>query len=84
LKKAGIRVVKHFDFLDHHNYQQADIDRISKQMKRLNVETLITTEKDMIKLADLEFNGIKIYTVKVLFVLEEEGTIKLLDLIQNI
>ena len=53
-------------------------------MKRLNVETLITTEKDMIKLADLEFNGIKIYTVKVLFVLEEEGTIKLLDLIQNI
>jgi tetraacyldisaccharide 4'-kinase len=84
LKKAGITVVEHFDFLDHHNYQQSDIDRISKQMKRLNVETLITTEKDMIKLADLEFNGIKIYTVKVLFVLEEEGTIKLLDLIQNI
>jgi len=53
-------------------------------MKRLNVETLITTEKDMIKLADLELNGIKIYTVKVLFVLEEKGTIKLLDLIQNI
>jgi tetraacyldisaccharide 4'-kinase len=84
LKQTGITVVEHFDFLDHHNYQQSDIDRISKQMKRLNVETLITTEKDMIKLADLEFNGIKIYTVKVLFVLEEKGTIKLLDLIQNI
>jgi len=84
LKQAGIMVVKHFDFLDHHNYQQSDLDKIFKQMKKLNVETLITTEKDMIKLTHLKLNGIKIYTVKVSFVLEEKGAKKLLDIIQKL
>ena len=81
LEQSEIEIVKKFNFVDHHSYKQSDIDKIARQAQRLNTEIIITTEKDMIKLASLKFEGIKIYSIKVSFSLMANDTKKLLKLI---
>ena len=81
LKQLNIEIVDHYDFDDHYNYRQADLERVAKHIKSLDVSVVITTEKDMIKLAPLDLLGIKIYSVKVSFCMEKNDEKKLLELI---
>ena len=81
LKQLNVEVVDHFDFVDHHRYKQSDLERLAKQVKRLNVKIVITTEKDMIKLASLDLLRLKIYSVRVSFCMEKKDMKKLLELI---
>jgi len=50
----GAKVLKSFRFADHHNYTQADILHIIKEAKENNLEAVITTQKDAIKIRELE------------------------------
>jgi tetraacyldisaccharide 4'-kinase len=43
-------VVKHFRFEDHHAYSSEDIQRIQHSATELQVDSILTTEKDMVKL----------------------------------
>jgi len=52
LDTLGTEVEKHFSFIDHHAYTRADVDRISKSCIDLRIATLITTEKDSVKLKE--------------------------------
>jgi len=52
----GIEVAKYFRFPDHHDYTQADILRIIGEAKENNLQAIITTQKDAIKVREL---GIK-------------------------
>ena len=81
LKQLDVEIVDHFDFVDHYSYRQSDIEKLAKHIKSLNVKAILTTEKDMIKLAPLDLLGIKIYSVKVSFCMDKNDTEKLLDLI---
>jgi len=51
-KEAGrlFEVVKHFCFEDHHAYSRLDIDRIQQSASELQIDSILTTEKDMVKL----------------------------------
>ncbi len=51
-KEAGrlYEVVKHFCFEDHHAYSRPDIDRIQQSASELQIDSILTTEKDMVKL----------------------------------
>jgi len=44
------QVVKHFRFGDHHAYSMEDIKRIHHSADEFQVDTILTTEKDMVKL----------------------------------
>ncbi|MDJ1468327.1 tetraacyldisaccharide 4'-kinase [Xanthocytophaga flava] len=44
----------HLDFKDHHNYTQADITTIQAACQKAGVSTVLTTEKDFVKLSQLE------------------------------
>lgn len=46
-------VIKTIDFDDHHNYTQGDIDELQQICKDLDINSLITTEKDAAKIVDL-------------------------------
>ena len=81
LKQLDVEIVDHFDFVDHYSYRQSDIEKLAKDIKSLNVKAILTTEKDMIKLAPLDLLGMKIYTVKVSFCMDKNDTEKLLELI---
>ncbi len=43
-------VVRHFRFEDHHVYSKEDIQRIHQSANELNASSILTTEKDMVKL----------------------------------
>lgn len=46
----GIDICKHFQFKDHYIYSERDIRRILKYASSMNIDTIITTEKDFYKL----------------------------------
>jgi tetraacyldisaccharide 4'-kinase len=54
LASRGAKVVKFKEFRDHYIYKQKDIDIIVKEASGL---TIITTEKDMVKLSNLKLPG---------------------------
>ena len=83
IEDFGINVIKHFDFADHHSFKQSEVDQISSQMERLDSEIIITTEKDMVKIANLEVGLLKVYSIDVSFNLPEKDKKTLLKLIQN-
>lgn len=56
-------IVKTVDFDDHHNYTQADVDKLQHICVDLDVKKLITTEKDAGKCSSLGFY-LSVYALK--------------------
>ena len=54
LRQEGYEPVFTRAFADHHNYNQADLNRLTKEAKDHGASGLITTAKDALKLASLE------------------------------
>lgn len=48
--RLGLRINKHFIFRDHHAYAEKDIASVEDYCGKNNINTLITTEKDAVKL----------------------------------
>lgn len=51
----GMNIGLSFRFLDHHYYTQQDLDRIIKESQIKNIDTVITTEKDAVRLDTKSF-----------------------------
>lgn len=56
--------VETVDFDDHHSYSQNDADELVRICACNNVKTLVTTEKDAVKLKGLDFKDIRIFALK--------------------
>jgi len=56
-------VVKTIDFDDHHNYTQADINKLQQICTNSDVQKLVTTEKDGGKCSNLNFY-LSVYALK--------------------
>jgi tetraacyldisaccharide 4'-kinase len=56
LRQQGYTPVFTRAFADHHNYDQADLNRLIKEVKDHGARGLITTAKDALKLASLEID----------------------------
>jgi tetraacyldisaccharide 4'-kinase len=61
----GIKVIKSFKFPDHYDYTRADILRIVKEAKENNLEVIITTPKDAVKVRELVIQGIAILVLEI-------------------
>ena len=61
----GIKVAKSFRFPDHHDYTQADILRMVREAKENNLEAIITTPKDAVKIRELEVKGTGILVLEI-------------------
>ncbi len=57
VSSLGIKITKLFRFADHHDYTQADIDRIIKAARQMNLDAIITTRKDAVKIRELQIRG---------------------------
>ena len=80
LLKENVNILYHFKFRDHHNYDQADINNIAKASKTMNALSIVTTEKDYVKLKKLDISKIdlKFFIVKSNFYLNKQSTQKIL------
>jgi tetraacyldisaccharide 4'-kinase len=51
ISSLGINISAFFKFPDHYNYTTQDIDNITQTAKEKNIDTIITTEKDMVRVS---------------------------------
>lgn len=68
----GARIVSDTRFPDHHQYHKGDIEEIVRTCRKKNVDTILTTEKDLIRLPLGEFaSEIKILILKIKLVITQ-------------
>jgi len=53
IEKSGAEVSKEFIFPDHHLYEQDALNHITRESKAKNIDFIVTTEKDAVKLKKL-------------------------------
>lgn len=77
VKSNGINIGLSFRFRDHHNYTQKDLDKICKDSQAKAIDTIITTEKDAVRLYSLlatRFSlPIFVLRIKLAITKDEEG-----------
>lgn len=78
LKEQGFKVIKTFDFPDHHFYNKKELENILAEAQKLNAE-VYTTSKDFVKIPHSLQNDIKVLEVAVVW----EKPEKLLEFIKN-
>ncbi|MDD5130185.1 MAG: tetraacyldisaccharide 4'-kinase [Candidatus Omnitrophica bacterium] len=61
----GVKVAKFHKFPDHYDYAPADILQIAKEAKENNLDTVITTQKDAVKIRDLGIKGLEILVLEI-------------------
>jgi tetraacyldisaccharide 4'-kinase len=70
LKKCGMKVIKEAVFPDHHRYTKEDLVSIEKYGK--GVDWVVTTEKDLVRLAHFEIGRLPIRALRIDMKLWEE------------
>jgi len=67
IKNLGAKVGLSFRFRDHHNYTRKDLERIAKDSKARNIDTVVTTQKDATKVSALETEdlGLQILSLQI-------------------
>jgi len=60
LARSGCKVINEFIFPDHHPFTQAELDLIRRRAQTLGVDTVITTEKDAVRIEGLDPGGLEI------------------------
>ena len=65
IKNSGINFLHHFAFPDHHNFKfEKDIQPIINKSIKNNIDAILTTEKDYVKLQNLSLFKIDFYYAK--------------------
>mgnify|MGYP001564600727 CR=1 FL=1 len=52
LRAYSIKSLKTFEFMDHHRYSREDMENIAQFCRESNIETVMTTQKDAVKVMD--------------------------------
>jgi len=50
LRSLGLEVIGQRSYADHHRYDEGDIERLERELRRSRADLLITTEKDLMRL----------------------------------
>ena len=74
MNNYGLKILEDLEYPDHYAYKNSDIDKIIKRAKDLNCK-IITTEKDYLRLNNINKNQIK-YLKSELEIIDEEKFIK--------
>ena len=70
LKNEGLKIINNLEFPDHYQYTVSDINKIVKKAKNLNCK-IITTEKDYLRLENLNISEIKVVKSSIKIINEE-------------
>lgn len=85
--KLGLKFKKHFIFRDHHWYRKKDLEDIENFCRKNEIDTIIITEKDAIKLqaGDCHLSAVKllVLSIKLEIIENEQGFFNRLFWIYN-
>ncbi|MFA4853932.1 MAG: tetraacyldisaccharide 4'-kinase [Candidatus Omnitrophota bacterium] len=65
LSLLGINIKLLFRFSDHHDYTQRELDGIVKAAQEKKMDAIITTQKDAVKIRQLETAGLAIFVLDI-------------------
>jgi tetraacyldisaccharide 4'-kinase len=65
LTGCGYEIAAFHEFPDHHPYNQADLDRLSNEAHRLNVDAIVCTQKDLVKVRRDRLGDCPLWAVRV-------------------
>jgi tetraacyldisaccharide 4'-kinase len=65
LERAGARVVAFLPFEDHHWYRDGDLETIARRAREAGAERLITTHKDLVRLAPAQREALSVWWLEV-------------------
>ncbi len=65
VRSLGIKISGTLRFADHHDYTQADLDDIVARAKEKELDTIITTEKDAVKISRLKIGHPGIFSLHI-------------------
>ncbi|MFW5994277.1 MAG: tetraacyldisaccharide 4'-kinase, partial [Halanaerobiaceae bacterium] len=77
LEKQGCNLIKHYIFSDHHSYRPEDFKEIARRFSKGNLDYLITTGKDLVKIDDaiIDFfrvQGLNLYSLEIKMVFKDQ------------
>lgn len=78
IQHLNINVLGSLKFKDHKKYSKLDIEKIRNKFKKTGAEILLTTEKDFLKISDVD---LPIYALPISMSIEEKGYQQILNLI---
>ena len=77
MKEYGFKIKKDFEFSDHYQYSEKDLNKIVSEAELLNCK-IITTEKDFLRLNEKNDSKIK-FIKSELKIIDEEKLIKFIN-----
>jgi len=63
VQDLGVTIADHFEFCDHYGYNEPDFKRISDRAKALNVDLILTTQKDWVKVNPVYFRDVTVVVI---------------------
>ena len=75
VEKAGCNILGHKKFIDHYSYKAKDIKTAHREAIKVDAKYLVTTEKDIIKMKDFEFE-LPLYAIKMKLTFHPEDEMK--------
>tara|TARA_B100000674_G_scaffold195824_1_gene159543 strand:+ start:835 stop:1827 length:993 start_codon:yes stop_codon:yes gene_type:complete len=84
LMDQKIKVVKHLQYKDHHNYSKKDMNKIYQFIEKMECKGIITTSKDYYKLKKLNVKNVKIYRLDIDLIPVNDDAIAANELINKI
>lgn len=82
LESLAVNVVQHHRFLDHYRFRPRDIEEVIESYKRSRAEYILTTEKDLVRLAgngmvsQSFFQEYPVFAVQVGAIIDEQDTVR--------
>jgi tetraacyldisaccharide 4'-kinase len=73
LRQLGLLITSEKFFTDHHAYTQNDIDGVIEAAQKSGAEMIITTEKDAVRLENVQITGMAIYAAVLEMQSEQEA-----------
>ncbi len=78
VRKYGLNVKGAIRFRDHHKYTKRDMERIVRNAKKSGAEIVLTTEKDLVRLSDLNGFDLPLYALSVRLEIKDKNFFKIL------
>ncbi len=63
VEALGVNIADHLGFCDHYRYNEPDFKRISSRAKALNVDFVLTTQKDWVKVNPTFFKDVTVAVI---------------------
>jgi tetraacyldisaccharide 4'-kinase len=83
LKRLGAQIELSFRFRDHYRYSRKEIKDIAQKTKANGINTILTTEKDAVRIPLIDLDGIRILYLRVEIKLVK-GASDFYDFVHNI